>query len=157
MPRIVTQPEIETELSEEIPEIEHLQQDPTSTSAEYLSSSVLVTPTAVNSEFLNDTSMATVMAMATGYGLNENRRFVGGLQNTGFTGKIILAVKPDIDPTVRKYLTKQGVTIKFLNTTECTYAIKDVNLKDSHSREILSCIAPYLDLKQRWSRFPRSY
>ena len=98
--------------------------------------------------------MATVMAMATGYGLNENIRFVGGLQNTGFTGKIILAVKPDIDPTVRKYLTKQGVTIKFLNTTECTYAIKDVNLKDSHSREILSCVAPYPDLKQRWSRFP---
>jgi len=131
-----------------------LYQDPTATSAVHLSSSVLTTLAAVNLEVLNDSSKATVMAMATGYHLMDNKRFIGSLRKTGFTGKIILAVKPDIDPAVREYLTKQGVTMKFLNTVECTYTNKDVNPDNSHSKEILSCVDPYPDLKQRWSRFP---
>jgi len=129
--------------------------NPTGTSAESVSSSaVLATPAAVNSGVLTDSSTATVMAMATGYGLDENKRFVGSLRKTGFTGNIILAVKADMRQNIRDYLTKQGVTLKFLNKVDCTYTMKDMKENDAHAEEVLSCVAPYPDLKQRWSRFP---
>jgi len=114
---------------------------------------------------INDSSDTTVMAMASGYDLETNKMFVGSLRKSGYKGHIILAVKPDIDPEVKTYLEENNVTIKFIKQMECTYTKEqkqDVGENemnegmdfDSALKEALTCLYPYPELKQRWSRFP---
>ncbi|KAG7358949.1 hypothetical protein IV203_015538 [Nitzschia inconspicua] len=45
-----------------------------------------------------NSSTATVMAMATGYRLDAYKRFVGSLRKSGYQGHIILAVSPKLEP-----------------------------------------------------------
>ena len=101
---------------------------------------------------------ATVMAMASGYGLNVYRNYVGSLRNSGFEGHIILGVKSPLEPGVEKYFKEQRVTAKYLKLVDCTFEPlhkpdegKELN---SHQKEQNTCAYPYSDIKVRWSRFP---
>lgn len=98
---------------------------------------------------------ATVMGMATGLPSNNFKVFVGTLRNSGFQGTIILVVdKPE--PDVRKYLTAQNVTMKFLKEVNCTFdpdsSMRDMN-DNPQNKERYTCAHPYPSLKLRWGRF----
>lgn len=110
---------------------------------------------------LNDAQIgktATVMAMATGYALKDYKRFVGSLRKTGFEGNIILAVAPDIDTACETYLASQNVFLHKVQHTTCSHPVKKgakVKIpKNSHERELVTCLHPYPKLKHRWARFP---
>jgi hypothetical protein len=98
---------------------------------------------------------ATVMGMATGLPLNNFKAFVGTLRDSGFQGHIILVVdEPALD--VRKYLTDQNVTMKFLTKVNCTFDPNaSIQAKDNnpHHKERYTCAHPYPSLKLRWGRF----
>lgn len=100
---------------------------------------------------------ATVMAMATGYHLEDYQRFVGSLRITGFLGNIILVVAPDIGQEEESYLNEKNVIIYKPTYVNCTHPlmekIKD-NTKNSHDKEMITCVHPYPKLKHRWARFP---
>ena len=65
---------------------------------------------------------ATVMAMASGYGLGVYKQFVGGLRKSGFEGRIILGVKEPMNDDAKKYLMEQEkVILKFLTLVDCEY------------------------------------
>lgn len=70
-----------------------------------------------------DSSTATVMSMATGYGMEVYQRFIGSLRKSGYKGHIILAVDVnDLTPEVLDYFHYRNVTYKtveMLNHTEC--------------------------------------
>eukprot|EP00980_Cylindrotheca_fusiformis_P008441 scaffold1784_cov116-Cylindrotheca_fusiformis.AAC.21 len=107
-------------------------------------------------EVSNDSSTATVMGMATGYDLKVYKQFVGSLRNTGYKGNIILVVSPQPEEGVEEYLTSRGVIMKRLEIVDCdTKIIQDqANVKNSHQKEVMTCAAPYPNLKVRWGRFP---
>lgn len=94
---------------------------------------------------------ATVIGMATRYGLNTFVRFVGSLRNTGYEGHIILGVSPKEDTKhaskiqegVMEYLSSQNVTMKHIEYVTCHHQLGNEG-----------CSNPYPDIKNRWSRFP---
>jgi len=110
---------------------------------------------------------ATVMGMATNYGVREYKRFVGSLRNTGFQGHVILAISPQPLPGVEDYLNSQNVTMKRLTLVNCTTNILQQQMTTtttttttiatrtltSHDLEVMTCAHPYPDLKVRWGRF----
>jgi hypothetical protein len=107
------------------------------------------------SELRDDSSDATVMAMAQGYKLDVHRRFVGSLRKSGFKGSIMLATEPVLKEGVEAYLVKQNVTILRLNYTACVHKILDEHeVKSKKDKECNTCIAPYQNVKIRWGRFP---
>ena len=100
-----------------------------------------------------DSSTATVMGMASGYGLSVYQRFVGSLRKAGFQGNVILGVAPDVDPKILAYFRYRRVTPKILKWVNCTYQSTDPSDKtDIFART--TCSHPYPDIKIRWSRFP---
>eukprot|EP00977_Amphora_coffeiformis_P004531 scaffold978_cov164-Amphora_coffeaeformis.AAC.2 len=99
-----------------------------------------------------DSSTATVMGMATGYGLGIYQRFVGSLRKSGFKGNIILGVAPDVPQYVLDYFEKRGVTAKILKWVDCTYRTDESDKVDIFKKT--QCSDPYPDIKIRWSRFP---
>lgn len=103
-----------------------------------------------------DSSTATVMGMAMGYGINTYRTFVGSLRNSGFSGHIILAVSPDIEPEAESYLLSKQVSVQKIEIVDCQNNIT-ANGQESgnHAKEATTCIAPYDTLKVRWGRFPK--
>ncbi|KAL3911530.1 MAG: hypothetical protein SGILL_007246 [Bacillariaceae sp.] len=96
------------------------------------------------------------MGMATGYDVNVYKQFVGSLRNTGYKGNIILVVSPNPEPGVEEYLSSKGVVMKRLEITECdTKIIQDEGEHTNHhQKEVMTCAAPYPNLKVRWGRFP---
>jgi len=107
---------------------------------------------------LQNSSSATVMAMATGYWLHEYQRFVGSLRKTGYQGHIILAVSPDLPSDAEEYLLSKQVTIKKVTYVNCSNPIwteeEQLTHTDPHSKELVTCVHPYPSLKHRWARFP---
>ena len=99
-----------------------------------------------------DSSTATVMGMAVGYGLDVYKRFVGSLRKTGYRGHIILGVSPDVKPEVLDYFKTRNVTPKILQFVKCTYSKSNNEKGDPFSGK--QCAHPYPDIKTRWSRFP---
>jgi hypothetical protein len=98
---------------------------------------------------------ATVMAMATGYGLGDYQRFVGSLRKAGYLGHIILAVSPDVSPEIEQYLLSRDVDIHKVQRINCTVSLlSDEEVTDEHAKELITCLHPYPSLKQRWARFP---
>jgi len=98
----------------------------------------------VGKDYQGDSSTATVMGMATGYGLSVYQRFVGSLRKSGFQGHIILGVSPDVSQEVLKYFAYRNVTPKIPETAPCTFKAQNKEM----------CAVPYLDIKTRWSRYP---
>jgi hypothetical protein len=116
-------------------------------------------PTTTAATTTKDSSTATVMAMATGYGLDDYQRFVGSLRNTGYKGYIILAVSPDVPSHIENYLLSQSVAVKKVQYVNCSHplATQDTRTEqqqNDHDKEILTCVHPYPNLKHRWARFP---
>ena len=110
---------------------------------------------------MTDSSYATVMGFATGYDIQDYKRFVGSLRNTGYKGNILLAVAPDINEESMAYLSSRRVDVSKVEFIPCTHSIFDDDPgedhkddMDSHEKEARSCVAPYSDLKARWGRFP---
>jgi hypothetical protein len=102
-----------------------------------------------------NSSTATVMAIATGYPMRHYERFVGSLRKTGYLGHIILIVAPNIPPNVESYLTKKGVTLKKAQYVPCSHPIKkEEEIKNNDDKELVTCWHPYPSLKNRWARFP---
>jgi hypothetical protein len=96
-----------------------------------------------------DSSTATVVGMATGYGPQTYQRFVGSLRKSGFKGHIILGVAPDVSEQQLRYFRYRNVTPKIIKWVNCTYEpVEDGN------KESKTCAHPYPDIKIRWSRFP---
>ena len=88
-------------------------------------------PQTTKEEWMNDSTNATVMGMATGYNVGVYKKFVGSLRNSGFQGNIILVVSPNPGEKVEQYLTSKGVTMKRLKEVPCTTEImkqEDINL-----------------------------
>lgn len=102
-------------------------------------------------ELHGDSSTATVMGMASGYDMNVYQRFVGTLRKSGFKGKIILGVAPDVSQEVLDYFKIRDVTPKILHWANCTYR-KIESKKDIFNKT--TCEEHYPDIKIRWSRFP---
>ncbi|CAB9518955.1 expressed unknown protein [Seminavis robusta] len=101
-------------------------------------------------------SQSTVMGMAIGYDLFVFQRFVGSLRRSGFTGTIILGVDPQkVDSKVEEYLLAKNVTTKFIQHVNCSTPFVN-NTEDLRAaqKELLTCLAPYPNLKARWGRFP---
>jgi hypothetical protein len=98
-----------------------------------------------------DSSTATVMGMATGYPLSVYQRFVGTLRKTGYKGRIILGVAPDVSPDILDYFQARNVTPKILHWSNCTYR-KIESKEDIFGKT--TCEEHYPDIKIRWSRFP---
>jgi len=99
-----------------------------------------------------DSSTATVMGVATGYGIDVYERFVGTLRKSGFKGHIILGVAPDVDEGILKYFRYRNVTAKIMKWTDCTYKKPENHKNDIFKKT--TCADPYPDIKIRWSRFP---
>lgn len=104
---------------------------------------------------------ATVMGMATGYNLETYQRFVGSLRKTGYEGNIILVVSPDIGNESSDYLNSKNVVMHRVTYVKCSHpvnadiAAKDPSeIKNSHTKELVTCVEPYPELKHRWARFP---
>ena len=102
---------------------------------------------------------ATVMGMATSYDVDVFKRFVGSLRRTGFMGHIILAISPKPQRGVIAYLNRRNVTMKSLTLVNCSTDILGLDKNNSkstmnvHDVEIMTCAAPYPELKLRWGRF----
>jgi hypothetical protein len=101
-----------------------------------------------------NSSSATVMAMATGYDLNDYQRFVGSLRKTGYQGHIFLAVSPDLSPEIEQYLLSRNVDIRKVQYINCSNPVLLSQPTDEHERELVTCLHPYPTLKHRWARFP---
>ena len=101
---------------------------------------------------------ATVMGMASGYGVETYRSFVGSLRRSGFEGNIILIVAEDPKPGVAEYLAAQNVTARPMRVVNCAFdpdgGRREREDTSSHAREQATCADPYPDIKVRWSRFP---
>lgn len=101
---------------------------------------------------------ATVMAMATGYSLNDYQKFVGSLRKTGFMGNIILVVSPKIKKKEESYLLEKNVTLHKVQFVNCTHAVGDIvgqrKKLNPHQKELVTCVHPFPELKHRWARFP---
>ena len=103
---------------------------------------------------------ATVMAMATGYGLGNYQVFVGSLRKTGYEGNIILVVAPDIGKEEESYLRKKNVIIHKAQYVNCNFPLnEEMNKVDKtkmakHDTEMATCVHPYPKIKHRWGRFP---
>jgi len=117
----------------------------------------------VNNNDENTHKTATVMAMATNYGLTDYQKFVGSLRKTGFGGNIILAVAPNLPLEEEIYLKSKNVIIKKVEYVKCSNPANPNLIKDNikldeienhHDRELVTCIKPYPKLKHRWARFP---
>lgn len=95
------------------------------------------------------------MAYATGYHLEVYQRYVGSLRNSGFKGKIILAVSDEMKDGVEDYLMEKSVTFYRSHIVNCTHDLgKMTEGEGEHQQEAKTCVHPYPDLKARWSRFP---
>ncbi|KAG7354902.1 hypothetical protein IV203_004258 [Nitzschia inconspicua] len=102
-----------------------------------------------------NSSTATVMAMATGYRLDEYKRFVGSLRKSGYQGHIILAVSPKLEPETEKYFISRNVDYRKVQYVNCSHPIiSPGETKNSHDKELVTCVHPYPSLKHRWARFP---
>lgn len=104
-----------------------------------------------------NSSTATVMAMATGYMRNDYQRFVGSLRKTGYQGNIILAVAPNVYQDVEDYLISKNVIIKKVQYVNCSHPVLDEKERtkaDGDLKEMVTCLHPYPSLKNRWGRFP---
>ena len=99
-----------------------------------------------------DSSTATVMGMATDYGLSIYQQFVGSLRKSGYQGHIILGVSSDVNSTILDYLAYRNVTVKYITPGACTYT-KPASVKDDIFKKTI-CDVHYPDIKVRWSRFP---
>jgi hypothetical protein len=110
-------------------------------------SSLATTPASTSSS-----STATVMALASDYGLNTFMCFVGSLRRTGYSGHIILGLEPNPPQVIVDYLHSHNVTVKTLSWTNCTYTQDSSDTEDIFKRT--TCAHPYPDIKVRWSRFP---
>jgi hypothetical protein len=99
-----------------------------------------------------DSSTTTVIALATGYEIDTYQQFVGPLRKSGFKGKIIIGLHPDVDEKILEYMKFRDVTVKILQWTNCTYS-KSQKEKDDIFKKT-TCAVPYPDIKIRWSRFP---
>ena len=99
-----------------------------------------------------DSSSATVMGMAAGYGIPVYRQFVGSLRKSGFKGHIILGLAPSVSPTIVQFLQSRNVTTKILQYTKCSYKKSNNEKGDPFTGK--QCADPYPDIKTRWSRFP---
>jgi hypothetical protein len=97
-----------------------------------------------------DSSKATVMAVASGYPLHDYQRFVGSLRKTGYSGHIILAVSPDINEESIQYLLEKNVSIQKIQYVNCTGLIADMQ----HDHKPSACFHPYPFFKTIWGRFP---
>mmetsp|Transcript_2515 Transcript_2515/g.5495 ORF Transcript_2515/g.5495 Transcript_2515/m.5495 type:complete len:894 (+) Transcript_2515:69-2750(+) len=105
-----------------------------------------------------DSSKSAVLGLATGLSLGDYQNFVGSLRATGFPGHIILGIAKDAPKYIVDYLTKQNVTIQFVEMAEkCTYdgAIghdgepgKPIDTSHWH------CPKDFPDFKITWARFP---
>lgn len=105
-----------------------------------------------------ESTHATVMGMATNYGVGTYKRFVGSLRRSGYQGNIILIISLNPEPGVEEYLSSQNVTMKRLNIVNCsTIIMKKQDSKkqrvDPNEKEVMTCADPYPDLKIRWGRF----
>jgi len=112
---------------------------------------------APTTKVFNDSSTATVMGMAMGYGIETYQIFVGSLRRTGYTGNIILAVSSDIKANSEHYLKSQNVILHKTTIVECHENITaKFNPRESskHAQEAITCIAPYDTIKVRWGRYP---
>ena len=104
---------------------------------------------------MTDSTNATVMGFATGYGVTDYKTFVGSLRKSGFRGHVILAVAPTIDEESIQYLKSRQVTFVKVQYVPCTHGMFDTNeTRDEHEEELKTCVAPYDKLKARWGRFP---
>ena len=104
---------------------------------------------------LQNSSTATVMAMATGYRLEDYQRFVGSLRKTGYQGHIILVVAPTLPTEIEQYFIEKRVDYKPVTYVNCSFPLlSEEELKTSHDKELVTCIHPYPSLKHRWARFP---
>lgn len=103
-----------------------------------------------------DDRSATVMGMASGYGLDVYKRFVGSLRKSGFQGHIILGVSPNVSPDILRYFEYRNVTPKILQYVNCSFVDHSKPQTDTsdHVRQQQTCAHPYPDIKLRWSRFP---
>jgi hypothetical protein len=108
--------------------------------------------TATENYVPGDSSTTTVIALATGYDLDTYQQFVGGLRKTGFKGKIIIGLHPDVSDEILQYMKFRDVTVKILQWTSCTYSKSEKEKKDIFKET--TCAVPYPDIKIRWSRFP---
>jgi hypothetical protein len=100
-----------------------------------------------------NSSTATVMAMATKYHLRDYQRFVGSLRKTGYQGHIILAVSPDLSLDIEQYLLSRSVDIRKVQYVNCSYPMLS-KPNDVHDEELVTCVHPYPTLKHRWARYP---
>jgi len=97
-----------------------------------------------------DSSSATVISMATGYGLETYERFVGSLRKSGFKGHIILGVS-HVSPEVEKYFKWRNVTarvVEMIPAEECA-------MNSDHLLPIVRaqpCSKAYPQLKVTWAR-----
>lgn len=109
---------------------------------------------------MTDSTNATVMGFATGYGKSDYQKFVGSLRRSGFKGNIILAVAPDIGKDAEDYLRSRQVTVSKVEWIPCTHGMfddeknKDDKNINEHDKEARTCVSPYDKLKSRWGRFP---
>ncbi|KAG7351471.1 hypothetical protein IV203_010831 [Nitzschia inconspicua] len=102
-----------------------------------------------------NSSTATVMAMATGYRLDEYKLFVGSLRKSGYQGHIILAVSQDLEPETEKYFKSRNVDFRKVQYVNCTHPIlSPEETMNEHDKELVTCVHPYPSLKHRWARFP---
>ena len=100
-------------------------------------------------DLLGNSTTATVMGMAAGYGLDVYKMFVGSLRRAGFQGHIILGVAPNVQPNILEYFDSRNVTPQILTHVPCTYPKIEGEHKDSEH-----CPHPYSDIKSRWGRVP---
>jgi len=91
---------------------------------------------------------ATVAALATGNNMPYGQ-FVGTLRRSGYRGRILLGVAPELPLTIRAYLKEQNVTTFDVHPTPCTFR----NYTDAHYNKIQTCVSPYPDFKISWGRY----
>jgi hypothetical protein len=68
-----------------------------------------------------------------------------------------LLTEPNLPTEIEAYLLRRNVTIHRLQFVNCTTKLIDTDIdeiKNSHDREVVTCVEPYAHIKIRWSRFP---
>lgn len=110
----------------------------------------------VSASYRHDSSDATIVTMAQGYPLQTHRHFVGTLRQTGYSGRIMIAIEPDPESGVEEYLIANNVTMLKLQYVPCKTTISKFPhfIKGAKMEEGNTCIHPYPEIKVRWSRYP---
>jgi len=100
-----------------------------------------------------ESTTATVISSATGYGIDVYHRFVGSLRKSGYKGNILLAVEADIDPEIKRYFRYRNVTFKPIELIDAIQCVDqpDEYLIPSITKE--PCVKEHPDLKVRWARY----